>query len=78
MQGETLPIHFISMLILEFYFLHSLGNNISSMGVVVLRIPSGFFRTLFDWVSAKGSVSCVYLHQFFGFLLITSLICLFS
>jgi hypothetical protein len=39
--------------------------------VVVLRIVSGlllFFRTLLEWVSVRGSVSCVF-APFFGFML---------
>ena len=37
-----------------------------------------FFRTLFDWVSLRGSVSCSSMLYFFGFTLFTSLIILYS
>ncbi len=37
-----------------------------------------FFRILFEWVSVQGFVSCVYLHQFFGFPLLAILIWLYT
>ena len=40
------------------------GHSFEDSKWTIVGLKLLFFRTLFDWVSARDSVSCVSLHQF--------------
>ena len=43
------------------------GRSFDDCEKTIVELKLLFFRTLFEWVSVRGSISCVSLHQFLDF-----------
>ena len=53
------------------------GRSFENCGRTIVELKLVFLRTLFEWVSVRGSVSCVF-ALVIGFLFFASSICLYS